>query len=130
MARRLTRREIVYRRRARRELSIRDILYRKRAITRKPKTRRIDIVSRRGQPQITAVVKQIKKREGLGGPVSSSWISEIWWYDKWASMVLLNGYSYNVYIPFEIFEEWYYAHSKGTYFNGNIKDKYKVVRAA
>ena len=75
-------------------------------------------------------VPRLEKKEGTGGMVASSWIASIQWMGNWAYMVLLNGYSYNVYIPFRMFEEWYYAHSKGTYFNYAIKDKYKVVRAA
>lgn len=107
----------------------RELVYKKRALTRKAKTRRIEIVSRRGQPQITAVVQQLKEQI-MGGVVSSSWIAGLYWKGKWVLMELINGYSYNVYIPFRVFEEWYYAHSKGTFFNGNIKDKFKVVRSA
>ena len=90
-------------------------------------TRRIDIVSRRGQPQVSADVRRLKE-QAMGGPVSSSWIAALYWKGSWAVMELINGYSYNIVIPFEIFEQWYYAHSKGTFFNGNVKDKYKIVR--
>ena len=107
----------------------RELVYKKRALTRRAKTRRIEIVSRRGQPQIIATVQQLKEQI-MGGVVSSSWISALYWKGKWVLMELINGYSYNVYIPWKMFEEWYYAHSKGTFFNGNIKDKFKVVRSA
>jgi len=43
-------------------------------------------------------------------------------------MVLKNGYIYHFKIPFRIWEGWYYAHSKGTYFNYVIKDKYPYRR--
>lgn len=106
----------------------RQIVYRKRLITRKPKTRKIEIVSRRGQPRVRAEVKRIKKAE-IGGYVSSSWIAIIEWRDDHAYMMTLDDYEYNIYIPFDVFEAWYYAHSKGTFFNSTIKDKYPVVRA-
>ena len=107
----------------------RELVYKKRALTRRAKTRRIEIVSRRGQPQIIATVQQLKEQI-MGGVVSSSWISALYWKGKWVLMELINGYSYNVYIPWKMFEEWYYAHSKGTFFNSMIKDKFKVVRSA
>ena len=104
----------------------REVVYRKRALSRKAKTREIKIVSRKGQPQITAEVKRLVK-EDISGPVSSSWISNIAWDKKRkiALMRLINGYFYDVPIPFKLFEEWYYAHSKGTFFNRNIKKQYK-----
>lgn len=97
------------------------------------KKREIEIISRRTQPQWKrkVVVERLKKKEGAGGIVSSSWIWSLEWTGRgWVIMTLLNGYTYNVYIPFKIWEGWYYAHSKGTYFNYIIKSKYKVVRSA
>ena len=104
-------------------------VYRQRLLSRKAKTKKIAIVSRRGQPQVVSEVKRLVKQD-IEGPVSSSWIANLAWDDNRniALMLLINGYFYDVYIPFKIFEEWYYAHSKGTYFNGNIKGKYNVVR--
>jgi hypothetical protein len=111
--------------------SRRNQIYKKRALSRKPKKRTIQIVSRRGQPQVETEVLRLK-RQDIGGSVSSSWISALAWDNKndKALMYLLNGYFYDVFITFKVFEEWYYAHSKGTFFNENIKDKYKVVRVS
>lgn len=94
--------------------------------------REIEIISRRTQPQwkMTVSVARLKKKEGMGGIVSSSWIASLEWKGNWVLMTLINGYWYNVYIPFRIYEAWYYAHSKGTFFNYNIKGKFKVVRSA
>lgn len=109
--------------------SHRTIAYRKRLISRKPKKKIIEIVSRKGQPQVFAEVKRLKKAQ-VGGPVASSWISDIIWDNNRniALMRLLDGKFYDVFIKFELFEEWFFAHSKGTFFNSRIKDKHKVVR--
>lgn len=101
----------------------------------KPKKKTIEIVSRRSQGRSfirSAEVTALDKKASSGGMVSSSWIQEIYWLAErnWAHMVLQNGYSYNVYIPFMVYEQWFYAHSKGTFFNYIIKDKYDVVRTA
>lgn len=45
-------------------------------------------------------------------------------------MVTLAGYGYEIYIPFDVWEEWYYAMSKGTFFNVKIKDKYPIARVS
>ena len=104
-------------------------VYKKRFLSRKAKTRKIKIVSRKGQPQVIAKVQRLTKQD-IEGPVSSSWISDLAWDKKrkLALMRLLNGYFYEVHIPFRVFEEWFHAHSKGTFFNGNIKKIYTVVR--
>lgn len=86
--------------------------------------RKIEIISRKGQPKATQMIEDIK-----GGPVASSWISRITWDDgNFAVMSLLNGWVYAVYIPMRIYQEWYWAHSKGTFFNVKIKKQYKVKR--
>lgn len=77
-----------------------------------------------------ATVPKLEIAAGVGGMISSSWISSLEWQGKWVLMTLLNGYSYNVYINKRLFEQWFYAHSKGTFFNYMIKGKFKVVRAA
>lgn len=107
----------------------REQVYRKRLLTRKAKTRRIAIVSRVGQPQVVAEVPRLV-RQDIEGPVSSSWISNLAWDNtrKIALMLLINGYFYDVFIPFNVFEEWFAAHSKGTFFNQRIRKKYDVVR--
>jgi len=87
--------------------------------------RKIEIISRRGQPQATQMIEDIK-----GGPVASSWISKITWDDagNFAVMSLISGYIYAIYIPMSIYQEWFWAHSKGTFFNTKIKKQYKVKR--
>lgn len=112
----------------------RAIVYRKRLLSRKAKTRRIAIVSRRGQPQVVAAVPRLV-RQDIEGPVASTWIANLAWDNKRnvALMLLINGYFYDVFIPFKLFEEWFHAHSKGTFFNQKIKKTkdrtgYKVVR--
>ena len=107
----------------------REQVYRQRLLSRKAKTRKIAIVSRRGQPQIVAEVKRLV-RQDIEGPVASSWISNLAWDNtrKVALMLLINGYFYDVFISFNLFEEWFVAHSKGTFFNQKIKGKFKVVR--
>lgn len=101
----------------------------------KVKMKEFDIMARKAQGpkwrmRITAPQLDVKVEQG--GPVASSWIGEIYWVAsrKWAHMILMNGYRYNVYIPFGVFEQWYYSPSKGTFFNYAIKDKYTVVRSA
>lgn len=93
-------------------------------------TETIKVVSRRGQPQVTITVPKMVETLDTGGQISSSWISTIEWYaaPRMAYMTLLNGYEYEVYIPFPIFRRWYWAHSKGTFFNYMIKGKFRVIR--
>ena len=108
-------------------------IYQKRLISRKYKTRKVDVISRRSQPgwKREQEVRKLKPKilSQIGGNVSSSWIAVIEWRNTHAFMKTLDGYDYNVFIPFKVMEAWYYAHSKGTFFNYMIKDKYKVVRA-
>lgn len=108
----------------------REIRFRKRLLTRKAKLRKIDIISRRGQPQVTAKVPQFKKQSFELGAVASSWIADIGYVAEQniATMVLLDGKIYHFQIPFKLFEEWFHAHSKGTFFNQKIKDKYAYTR--
>jgi hypothetical protein len=94
----------------------------------KRRTRRIDIISRKGQPQVTARVKRLRKDfEPASGRVSSSWIAALQWDPKRGIvlMALKDGKMYDVPIPFKLFEEWYWAHSKGTFFNMKIRSRYK-----
>ena len=115
----------------RRRINRREIAYRKRALSRRAKTRKIEIVSRRGQPQVIVDVPAMKRQQLEMMAVSSSWISNLA-YDKglrYATMVLKDGHIYKILkLPFKIFEEWYYAHSKGTFFNENIRNKYTIQR--
>lgn len=90
----------------------------------------VKAVARRGQPQVIIKVPRMRETADMGGVVASSWIAAIYWYAeaKMAYMVLLNGYEYEVFIPFSVLEQWQWAPSKGTFFNGNIKGKYRVMR--
>jgi hypothetical protein len=103
--------------------------YKKRLITRRVKKEKMELVARRGQPQAIARVPVLKKAD-VGGRISSSWIAELLWDNSRnvAIMILIIGYVYDVFIPFKIFRQWFYAVSKGTYFNYNIKDKFVVKR--
>lgn len=92
------------------------------------KQREILIVSRKGQPQIFAEVEALEKRNYPPTSVSSSWISTIGYFynEKMGTFTTKTGRQYKIYnFPFEEFEKWYYAHSKGTYFNEFIKDQYE-----
>lgn len=97
------------------------------------KTHRVEIVSRKAQPKwkITAIVPKMEKVDIPMLPVSSSWIQSLSYHRKgrFAVMSLLNGYEYQIFgMSWEKFESWYYAHSKGTFFNYRVKDKYRIVR--
>ena len=121
-------------RRKRSNLSQRQIRYKKRAITRKVKRHKVKVVTRKGQPiqDLEIEVPKLKKQD-IGGRVASSWIANIIWHEKrnHAVMSLIKNHRvYDVFIPFKVFEQWYWAHSKGTFFNGNIKGKYRVERVA
>jgi len=92
----------------------------------------ITIISRRTQPkwQVTKEVAALDKGISFEGNVSSSWISALSWdADKGeALMYLLDGKLYVAKIPFSLFEGWYYAHSKGTYWHEMGLNKYKWKR--
>lgn len=86
--------------------------------------RKIEIIARKGQPTGVQEIPDIP-----GGPVASSWISRTTWDDgNFAVMTTMAGYVYAVYIPFRVYQEWYWALSKGTFFNKRIKNQYKVKR--
>ena len=97
-------------------------LHRKRVLSRKPKTRKIKIVAREGQPEPIANIRRLR-RQDVGGAVASSWISALAWDNKRriALMALIDGKLYDVPIPFKMFEAWNAALSKGTFFNRIIR---------
>lgn len=109
----------------------RELAYKKRLISRKAKTRKIAVVSRKGQPQVTVRARAMKRQQLEMMAVASSWIADLA-YDKglrYATMVLKDGRIYKILrLSFKAFEEWYYAHSKGTFFNKNIRNKYTIQR--
>ena len=72
----------------------------------------------------------MKRQQMELAAVSSSWIADLA-YDKglkYATMVLKDGHIYTIKMDFKTFEEWYYSHSKGTFFNQKIRDKYTIRR--
>jgi len=95
-------------------------------------TREIEIVSRRSQGTkalIVARMPKIERKDYPVKPVSSTWIDQLG-YDysgKYAIMVT-DGKIYHCYMDFLLFEDWYYAHSKGTFFNIKLKDKIRIMR--
>ena len=109
--------------------------FRKKLISRDVKKKEIDIVSRRGQPQVAAAVPILKKQDVPETPVSSSWISHLA-YNKKDNIAKMGTYDkrtgitrdYEVKLPMSVFAGWYYAHSKGTYFNENIRGKFPLRR--
>ena len=99
--------------------------------------------SEKGMPIFMQVmeVTALEKADISLQRVSSSWIKEIGYHrkDKIGVMTTLpmkrkNGTTYasrgyNILrFPWSRFEQFYYAHSKGTFFNYFIKGKYKIER--
>ena len=101
-------------------------------IRKKEVKKEITIISRRSQPkwQVTAEVAALDKGISFEGNVSSSWISALSWdaERQVALMYLLDGKLYVAKIPFSLFEGWYYAHSKGTYWHEMGLNNYKWKR--
>ena len=98
-------------------------------ISRKPRRRTITIVSRVGQPQITTKIEPLERKSYPPTSVSSTWLSTIGYFfnAKIGTFTTKTGRQYKIIdFDFETFEEWYYAHSKGTFFNQRIRDKYTI----
>ena len=94
-----------------------------------PGPREILIVSRKGQPQIFTQVEALERKSYPPTSVSSSWISTIGYFykEKIGTFTTKTGRQYKIKnFDFEKFEEWYYAQSKGTFFNEFIKEQYTV----
>lgn len=106
----------------------------RRLITRRKKKVTIRIITRKEQPmpvhlqtmQVTALARQDVPLQR----VSSSWIRELGYHrkEKFAVMTTKQGYGYYIRCPWKVFMEWFFAHSKGTYFNRLVKGKYKITR--
>lgn len=95
----------------------------------KARARQIQIVSRKGQPRPFYAVEPLERKSYLRS-VSSSWLSTIGYLygENVGTFTTQTGRHYKILnFPFEAFEKWYYAHSKGTYFNEFIRDQYKIV---
>lgn len=92
----------------------------------------MEIISRRTQPRwrITILQPELDKEVTVGGRVASSWIRALAWDNNRgvALMYLLSGRLYEYVLPFYIFEMWFYAHSKGTYFHYKNIRKYPCTR--
>ena len=92
-------------------------------------TKNIDIVSREGQPQVRYRVPMLKQQNIPSRPVSSSWIADLGYEDGVAEMGTQSGRDYDIELPIEVFNEWFHAHSKGTFYNRVIKGRFPTVRA-
>jgi len=134
----------------RRRASHRDLAYKKRLLSRKSKRHIVTIVTRKEQPSAlygkaetvrlggqvyimqAAEVEALKTQDVALSRVSSSWIAALGYIKKRkvVTMNLIDGHIYHIIgVPFKVFEEWYNAHSKGTFWHvKNIRDKYKVVK--
>jgi len=82
-------------------------------------SREVEIVTRKEQPigDITVRVGRLERRSYPMAPVSSSNVSEAG-YDLpqgVMTLVFTTGKTYGYFVPFEIWEQFYYAHSKGTF---------------
>ena len=106
--------------------------YKKRLLTRRVKKEEVIIVSRRTQPAFLTKMKveALARQDIPLQRVSSTWVREIGYHkkEKFAVMVTKKGYGYYIYCSFKVFNAWYHAHSKGTFFNYSVKGKYKIVR--
>lgn len=96
----------------------------------KKKLRTIQLISRKGQPRPFYTIERLERKSYLKS-VSSIWLSTIGFLYNGGDIgtgtfTTKTGRQYKIYnFPFEVFEEWYYAHSKGTYFNEYIRDQYE-----
>ena len=92
--------------------------------------REILIVSRKGQPQIFTQIEPLERKSYAPISVSSSWLATIGYIypDKIGTFTTKTGRQYLIQaFDFETFEEWTYAHSKGTFWNDFIRDQYTIV---
>lgn len=61
--------------------------------------------------------------------VFSSWIDELDYDDGNVIMTLLSGRAYQIRdVPYDVFEEWLQASSKGKFFHSDIKGLYDITR--
>ena len=92
--------------------------------------REILIVSRKGQPQVFANVQPLERRSYPPESVSSTWISSYGYFfkEKIGVFTTKTGRQYKILnFDFETFEDWYYALSKGTFWNDFIRDQYTIT---
>lgn len=108
----------------------RELHYKKRLLSRKAKRHKTTIVSRKGQPIVYTEVVTLKPQDIPIQSISSSWLSAFGYIlrRRIAFFKTKTGRSYNILdFPWEQMQQWYYAHSKGTYFNRYIRNKFKIV---
>lgn len=88
-------------------------------------SRQIDIVTRVGQPEVIQPLRVGRlPRKSYPYKVCSSTNVDGFGYDLPQGILtvgFLTGSEYGYYVPFEIFEEMYYAHSKGTFVHRVLK---------
>ena len=101
----------------------------KRVAPKKIRLRTIQLISRVGQPRPFYAVEPLERKSYLRS-VSSTWLATIGFLYNGSNIgtgtfTTQSGRQYKIYnFPFKVFEEWYYASSKGTYFNEFIRDQY------
>ena len=91
--------------------------------------REILIVSRKGQPQIFTQIEPLEKKNYPPESISSSWLSTYGYFyiEKIGTFTTKTGRQYKIFdFDFDTWEQWYYAHSKGTFFNEFIKEQYTI----
>jgi len=92
--------------------------------------REILIVSRKGQPQIFTQVEPLERKNYIAIGVSSSWLSTYSYFyeEKLGLFTTKTGRQYKILnFDFDMWEKWYYSHSKGTFWNDFIRDQYTIV---
>lgn len=99
------------------------------------KKRVIQIITRKEQPMPVRMkrmkVEALARQDIPLQRVSSTWIRELGYHahDKIAVMVTRQGYGYLIHdFSQRAMTEWYYAMSKGTFFNISVKGKYTIER--
>ena len=60
------------------------------------------------------------------GNVASSWIAYLEWNptNRTVTMGLLSGWNYVYRMPFSLYQGWYYANSKGTFWHTHLRVRY------
>lgn len=100
---------------------------RKRLITRKPKTGRVEIISREGIREAEVVLYKPTSIDWT--PVSSTNVSAIKYESPDCYVRFLNESEYIYYdVPWSVFVEFYYAHSKGRFVWLRLRGKYRYAR--
>ena len=102
----------------------------KRATGATARPREIAIVSRRGQPQVRITVEPLERKNYIAISISSSWLATYSYFhkEKLGLFTTITGRQYKILdLDFETWEEWWYSHSKGTFYNKRIRNKYTIT---